>query len=98
MTTEITTAAEWLISLMETAGTTSFLAIDEYDRDTTISGVSFESDTEGTIYGDWVNAVHNTLLNQFPPFDRVETTITLSNGTLAFDVADHQERGTYFQD
>ena len=98
MTTEIASAQEWLISLMEKGNITSFTAVDEYDRDTTISGVSFESDTEGTIYGDWVNATHNTLLNQFPAYDRVETTITLSNGTLAFDVADHQERGTYFQD
>ena len=98
MTTEIASAQEWLISLMEKSNITSFTAVDEYDRDTTILDVSFTEDEEGTIYGDWVNAVHNTLLNQFPAYDRVETTITLSNGTLAFDVADHQERGTYFQD
>lgn len=94
----IASAQDWLISLMATAGTNSFTAIDEYDRDTTIMGVSFDNDEEGTIYAEWVNAVHNTLLNQFPAYDRVETTITLSNGSLAFDVADHQARGTYFYD
>ena len=83
---------------MEKSNITSFTAVDEYDRDTTILGVSFTEDEEGTIYGDWVNATHNILLAEFPAYDRVETTITLSNGTLAFDVADHQERGTYFQD
>ena len=98
MATQIASAQEWLISLMGQSNITSFTAVDEYERDTDILGVSFTETEEQTIYGDWVNATHNTMLAEFPAYDRVEVVITLTDNKLTYEIIDFQERGIHFYD